>query len=87
MRKRERLIDHSLAIEKGRHKKCWLPKEQRICGHCTTGEVDTEMHFLLHCEKLENIRQNYFDKFKSNIPSNFENWSDDEKFLIVLGVP
>ena len=47
-----RLSDHSLAIEKGRHKKCWLPKEQRICGNCTTGEVKTEMHFLLHCEKM-----------------------------------
>ena len=79
-----RLSDHSLAIEKGRHKK-WLPKEQRICGHCTTGEVETEMHFLLYCEKCENIRQNYFNKFKLNIPICFENWSNDGKLPIVLG--
>ena len=26
-----RLSDHSLAIETGRHKKTWLPKEEAVC--------------------------------------------------------
>ncbi|KAI2649186.1 Mevalonyl-coenzyme A hydratase sidH [Labeo rohita] len=44
-----RLSDHQLAIEKGRHKKTWLPKEERICNECRSGAVETEEHFLLHC--------------------------------------
>ena len=33
-----RLSQHSLAIEKGRHRKPWLPVEERLCNHCTTAE-------------------------------------------------
>ncbi|KAI4885658.1 hypothetical protein NFI96_003646 [Prochilodus magdalenae] len=32
-----RLSDHSLAIERGRYRQSWLPKEERRCGHCKTG--------------------------------------------------
>ena len=42
---KHRLSDHTLAT--GRHNRSWQPKENRICGHCTTGETETEMHFLL----------------------------------------
>ena len=31
-----RLSEHSLAIEKGRHRKTWLPVEERLYNHCTT---------------------------------------------------
>ncbi len=51
-----RLSDHSLAIENGPHKKSWLPPEERVCGHCMIGEVETEMVFLLKCEKYLNVR-------------------------------
>ncbi|XP_051280203.1 uncharacterized protein LOC127376873 [Dicentrarchus labrax] len=30
-----RLSDHKLAIETGRHKTSWQPKENRKCGHCS----------------------------------------------------
>ena len=43
-----RLSDHQLAIETGRYRQTWLPREERVCAHCSTGEVETEMHFLLH---------------------------------------
>ena len=33
-----RLSEHSLAIEKGRHRKTCLPVEERLCNHCTTAE-------------------------------------------------
>ena len=26
-----------------------LPKQQQICGHCTTGETETELQFLPDC--------------------------------------
>ena len=79
-----RLSDHTLAIEKGRHRNTWLPKEQRICGHCKTGEVETEMHFLLHCEKYSEIRAHYFSKFSLTI-QNFLSQTNEEKIKILLG--
>ena len=45
--------DHKLAIEQGRHKKSWQTKENRTYGNCSTGEVETEMHFLLKYESLD----------------------------------
>ena len=58
-----RLSDHSLAIETGRHKKTWLPKEKRLCVHCNLAQVETEAHFLLSCPKYLSIRNQYFPKF------------------------
>ena len=47
-----RLSEHSLAIEKGRHRKTWLPVEERLCNYCTTAEPETELHFLTRCKKI-----------------------------------
>ena len=47
------VTEHSLGIEKGRHRKTWLPVEERLCNHCTTAEPETEMQFLTKC--LKNI--------------------------------
>ena len=52
-----RLREHQLSIEKGRHKKTWLPKEEHLCGHCITGEVETEMHFFLRNTPFTNLFQ------------------------------
>ena len=65
-----KLSDHTLAIERGRYKKSWLPKEERICGHCKTGEVETEMHFLLTCTYYLQIRKQFYQKL-SQIINNF----------------
>ena len=65
-----RLSDHSLAIEKGKEKKnhgCQWSKEY-VVGHCMTGEVETEVHFLLHCEKYENIQDTHFYRFVRLLP-------------------
>ena len=79
-----RLSEHSLAIEKGRYRKNWLPAEQRLCKHCTTSEPETELHFLTKCEKYKQIRQTYFPKFEAII-KGFPNLSDEEKLPILLG--
>ncbi len=60
-----RLSEHRLAIETGRHRKSWLPREQRVCVHCETGEIET--HFLLHCHKYISIRNIYFNKLTNFI--------------------
>ena len=45
-----RLSDHSLAVETGRHRQTWLPREERLCQLCPQRQVETEQHFLLHCQ-------------------------------------
>ncbi len=43
---RYRLSNHTLTIETDRYRENWLPKESRICPHCTHGKVETEQHSL-----------------------------------------
>ena len=81
---RYRLSEHSLAIEKGRHRQTWLPAEQRLCCHCAASEPETELHFLIKCEKYNQIRQTYFLKLEA-IRKGFLNLLDVEKLPILLG--
>jgi len=37
---------HSLALETGRYKKTWLPKEERRHQQCEGTSVETELHLL-----------------------------------------
>ena len=46
---RLRVSSHKLNIEAGRHVRPYIPRQQRVCLHCTTGELDDEFHFLLIC--------------------------------------
>ncbi len=77
-----RLSEHRLAIETGRHRKSWLPREQRVCVHCETGEIET--HFLLHCHKYRSIRNIYFNKL-TNFIKNFTSISETDQIKILLG--
>ncbi len=87
-----RLSEHRLAIETGRHRKSWLPREQRVCVcvcvcvcvHCETGEIETETHLLLHCHKYRSIRNIYFNKL-TNFIKNFTSISETEQIKILLG--
>ena len=46
---RLKVSSHKLNIEAGRHFRPYIPRQQRVCLHCTTGELDDEFHFLLIC--------------------------------------
>ena len=52
-----RCSDHSLQIEKGRHRN--IPRTERKCKLCSTDEIETEKHFLLKCNKYELLKNNY----------------------------
>ena len=43
-----RLSDHCLMIEKGRHKRPQIQRDQRFCPFCP-GQVEDETHFLTQC--------------------------------------
>ncbi len=65
---RYRLSGHTLTIETGRYRQHWLPRESRICPHCTHGEVETEQHFLTSCPNYEEIRKKLYPKFEILYP-------------------
>ena len=45
-----RISAHKLAIEGGRYLN--IPKHERICTACNSGEVEDEEHFLLNCSLI-----------------------------------
>ena len=83
-----RLSDHSLAVEKGRHRQTWLPREERLCCHCDEEAVETELHFLTQCNKYTNIREEFFPKIEMVCPE-FKRMTEKERLPLrplLLGV-
>ena len=50
-----RISAHKVVIEGGRYLS--IPKNERICTACITGEVEDEDHFLLNCSLYKPLRQ------------------------------
>ena len=76
-----RLSNHELMIEKGRHTK--IDKSKRYCPSCLTS-IETEIHFLLHCGILANLRKKLFEDICPYIYTNFHDSTDEEKFAYLL---
>ena len=57
---RLRLSSHNLNIELGRHRRPYVPPEDRICQKCDLNEVDDEVHCLIVCSKWNKIRADLF---------------------------
>lgn len=79
-----RLSEHSLAVERGRHRQTWLPREERLCTHCTQQEVETELHFLTTCLLYQDIRDIYYPRI-TTAQQDFENMANHEKLPYLLG--
>ena len=59
-----RCSNHSLEIEKGRHRN--IPLENRICPVCKSN-VETETHFLQDCFLYKDLRTKFFgDNLNNN---------------------
>ena len=74
-----RLSNHTLMIEKGRHKD--LKKEERICPFCMGDDIEDEYHFIFECPTLQ--RRELFDNICLIFPS-FQSLPPTEKIKIVL---
>merc|ERR1712082_102586 len=79
-----RISDHSLAIETGRHRQTSVPREDRRCSSCPQGEVETELHFLLHCDKYKEIRASFIPKIIQK-NKEFETITDTSALQYILG--
>jgi hypothetical protein len=65
---RFRVSSHNLQIEIGRYQN--IPREERLCEICNSGEVENETHFLLFCKAYEHSREDH--------RSSLENASSNE---------
>ncbi len=54
-----------------------IPRYERTCNKCSTGDIADEFHYLFQCPFLAHERSLYIPKFYSNKPSS-------EKFCMLL---
>ena len=52
-----RCSDHTLEIEKGRHRK--MERSERLCKQCNNGAIETEADSLLGCKKYDTLKQKH----------------------------
>ena len=64
---RYRISSLDLNIERGRIKIPITAKNQRICTTCEINEIDDEIHLLLHCSAMNNVRKILFDSIAAII--------------------
>ena len=65
---RLRLSSHPLRIETGRYGLNRVDRNQRLCLLCNESEVEDEFHFILVCNKYNQIRKTYIKKFYCERP-------------------
>ena len=70
-----------LKVETGRFE--GKKRESRTCPVCNSGQVEHQIHFLIHCDPLDSVRDYWFEVM------NFEknNMSDEEVVLNLLQKP
>ena len=82
-----------LRIESGRYARPPLAINERICLVCSESkvqqgsepEIETEIHFLLYCEKYNILRGKLFSTIYK--PENFEMMDEASKLNVILNLP
>jgi hypothetical protein len=72
---RLRLSQHYLFIETGRYHRPPVPRAERRCVLCSSGEVEDELHFLRTCLAHTDIRTVAFNKVLSISEGGFDLWN------------
>ncbi len=78
---RFRMSSHPLAIEIGRHSRPKVPEDKRLCTKCWV--VQNEMHHLLICSPLTDLRKPLIDSASLAI-EGFHSLSVDHQFSEIL---
>jgi hypothetical protein len=76
-----RISAHKLQIEIGRYQ--GTLRENRICCRCTSGQVEDEIHYLLHCTCHANHRES-FTTYLTSECQNFQNLDDKCKLIWII---
>ena len=72
-----------LAIETGRYAKSKIPLENRLCIFCDSSHIETETHFLLHCDFYTDIRRDLFSR-ANQVCGYFNNMNDTERMIFLM---
>ena len=64
-----RTSDHDLEIERGRHHRPVVPRENRLCKFCNNNQIEDETHFIFECTQYEPQRSNFLQKCYNLFPS------------------
>ena len=78
-----RLSDHCLAIEKGRHSKPPIGRNERFCRYCKN-IVEDEIHFILVCSEYNFEREIFLNQIHSLYPNFKTIPSADQKFIYLM---
>ena len=55
-----------LKLETGRYLN--IPRDLRLCVLCSANSIESEVHFLLHCFKYQEIRTAFYNNVSSVFP-------------------
>ena len=76
-----RLSDQCLMIEKGRHKRSSIPREERFCPFYLS-TVEIEIRFLTQCIAY-NHRNKLFNMIRREVPT-FANLDNESQFIFLM---
>ena len=79
---RLRLSNHPLMIEKGRHLRPQIERNERKCFVCK-GDVEDEKHFVIKCPLYEKERSILFQACREN-SVNFDLLNEEEKLVFIF---
>ena len=79
---RFRLSNHNLLIEKGRHMRPPLERNDRKCFNCKE-EIEDEGHFIIKCPLYTEERKLLFDCCRKEC-NNFDSLTEEQKFLFIM---
>ena len=68
-------------IERGRY--FGIPREERFCPHCDSGEIEDEIHFIFKCQYNAPSRENLLSVISASCHL-FNNLSVTDKFLWLM---
>ena len=60
---RLRVSSHSLRVQTGRYGNDRLPRYVRICVYSDLNDIDDELHLLLKCPCLNDLRQTFITRY------------------------
>ena len=73
-----RISNHKLQIERGRYEN--IPREERTCKLCDSGEVENEFHFAVTYQNYQHLRDNSNNILKNMFDPNITK-ETKQKFL------
>ena len=79
---RFRLSNHTLMIEKGRHKPIKIDKKERKCYFCKN-KIENEEHFMIECPLYTPFRR-VLENICSEMYPRYKNLTGEQKFIFLM---